>query len=95
MISERRERRSQQRNAEAQSQATHDSRRHARSRSNQLNRKRREFAHTLAPIIDEIRAAGVSTLKGIAKCLNARGFKTPLGRAFTRQAVAKALRRVG
>jgi DNA invertase Pin-like site-specific DNA recombinase len=46
------------------------------------------FAATLAPVIAGIRKAGVTTLRGIAECLNARGFKTPAGKAFTRQAVA-------
>jgi DNA invertase Pin-like site-specific DNA recombinase len=58
-----------------------------------LKRKAAEFVATLAPIIQEIQGAGVTTLKGIARCLNARGFKTPLGKAFTRQAVAKVRRR--
>jgi hypothetical protein len=56
--------------------------------------KAQEFARALAPIIAEIQGAGVTTLKGIARCLNARGFKTPHGRAFTRQAVARVLRRL-
>lgn len=57
-------------------------------------RKAADFARSLAPVVSEIRQAGVTTLKGIAQCLNARGFKTPLGKPFTRQAVARALRRL-
>ncbi len=56
--------------------------------------KTRAFTDRLAPVIAEITAAGVTTLKGIAQCLNARGFKTPQGAAFTRQAVAKQMRRL-
>lgn len=47
------------------------------------------FAAKLAPVIAEIRKAGVVTLRGIAQCLNARGFRTALGKEFTRQAVAR------
>jgi DNA invertase Pin-like site-specific DNA recombinase len=57
-------------------------------------RKAQTFAASLAPVFKEIAAAGVRTLKGIARCLNARGFKTPQGKAFTRQAVARVLRHV-
>jgi len=57
-------------------------------------RKATEFAHTLALVIEEIKQAGVTTLKGLARCLNARGFKTANGAAFTRQAVARTLRRL-
>lgn len=57
-------------------------------------RRVKDFAHKLAPVIAEINAAGVTTLRGVAQCLNARGFKTPMGKAFTRQAVAKLNRRL-
>ncbi|HYI82134.1 MAG TPA: recombinase family protein [Acetobacteraceae bacterium] len=40
----------------------------------------RDRAMDLAPIIAEIRAAGVTTLAGIAKALAARGVPTPSGR---------------
>lgn len=52
------------------------------------------FAHKLVPVLKEINAAGVTTLRGIAECLNRRGYTTPLGKAFTRQAVAKLQRRL-
>ena len=45
------------------------------------------YAESLLPVIKEIRAAHVTTLRGIAQCLNARGFKTPNGRAFKPQSV--------
>jgi len=45
------------------------------------------YAESLLPVINEIRAAHVTTLRGIAQCLNARGFKTPNGRAFKPQSV--------
>lgn len=38
-------------------------------------------------VVQEIRAAHVSTLRGIAQCLNARGFKTPNGKMFKPQSV--------
>ena len=52
------------------------------------------FAVQFAPVVEEIKVAGVSTLKGIAHCLNVRGFKTPHGAAWTRQGVARLLRRL-
>jgi len=52
-------------------------------------RRAARFAEKLGPVLEEIKHAGVTTLKGIAQCLNARGFLTPLGRPFTRQAVAR------
>ena len=35
-----------------------------------------EFAAKVFPIIEEIKAAGVQTLQGIADCLNRRGIPT-------------------
>ena len=59
------------------------------------NAKRTEaYAHGLAPVIKEIQAAHVTTLRGIAQCLNARGFKTPNGKAFAPQSVKNVLARV-
>ena len=51
------------------------------------------YAQSLAPIIKEIRAAHVTTLRGIAQCLNARGFKTPNGKAFKPQSVKNLVER--
>jgi hypothetical protein len=45
------------------------------------------------PVIQEIKKAHVTSLSGIAHCLNVRGFKTPNGRAFAAQSVKNALRR--
>jgi DNA invertase Pin-like site-specific DNA recombinase len=52
------------------------------------------YAKSLLPIVQEIKAAHVTTLRGIAQCLNARGFKTPNGKAFKPQSVKNLLRRV-
>jgi DNA invertase Pin-like site-specific DNA recombinase len=52
-----------------------------------------EYAKELLPIVREIRAAHVTTLRGIAQCLNARGFKTPNGKAFKPQSVKNLLER--
>jgi len=66
----------------------------ARSKAVATNkRKAAAFAARLCPVIAEIRAAGVDTLKGIAGCLNARGLRTAMGREWTRQAVAKVMAR--
>jgi DNA invertase Pin-like site-specific DNA recombinase len=51
------------------------------------------YAQTLAPVIQEIRAAHVTTLKGVAQCLNARGFKTPNGKSFQAQSVKNVVER--
>lgn len=51
------------------------------------------YARSLAPIVDEIRAAHVTTLRGIAQCLNARGFKTPNGKTFLPQSVKNLVTR--
>jgi DNA invertase Pin-like site-specific DNA recombinase len=51
------------------------------------------YAKSLLPVIKEIRAAHVTTLRKIAQCLNARGFKTPNNRAFKAQSVKNLLER--
>jgi DNA invertase Pin-like site-specific DNA recombinase len=40
------------------------------------------YAQSLIPVVAEIRAAHVKSLRKIAQCLNARGFTTPTGKAF-------------
>ena len=57
-------------------------------------RKAADFAAQLKPVTEEIKAAGVHTLKGIARCLNARGIRTPQGKSWTRQAVARIQKRL-
>jgi DNA invertase Pin-like site-specific DNA recombinase len=49
----------------------------ARSRKTEMAKTK---ARNLAAIITDIEKAGVSTLSGIAKALEARGVKTPRGR---------------
>lgn len=51
------------------------------------------YAESLAPVIREIQKAHVASLRGIAQCLNARGFKTPNGKAFAAQSVKNILNR--
>jgi DNA invertase Pin-like site-specific DNA recombinase len=41
-----------------------------------------EFAAKVFPIIEEIKSAGVSTLRGICECLNRRGISTRNGKAW-------------
>jgi DNA invertase Pin-like site-specific DNA recombinase len=50
-------------------------------------------AEDLLPVISEIQKAHVTSLRGIAQCLNARGFKTPNGKAFAAQSVKNLLAR--
>ena len=52
------------------------------------------YAQRIAPIVKEIRAAHVTTLRGIAQCLNARGFTTPNGKAFKPQSVKNLVERI-
>jgi DNA invertase Pin-like site-specific DNA recombinase len=52
------------------------------------------YSSDLAPIIKEIQQAHVITLRGIAQCLNVRGFKTPNGKAFAAQSVKNILDRI-
>lgn len=56
-----------------------------------IQRKATEHAAKLAPVIKEIRKAGVTSLRGIAQCLNARGCSTPNGKEFAAQSVKNAL----
>ena len=51
------------------------------------------YAEGLLPIIAEIKRAHVSSLREIARCLNARGFKTPNGKAFAAQSVKNVVDR--
>jgi len=51
------------------------------------------YAQSLVPVIAEIRAAHVTTLRKIAQCLNARGFKTPNNKTFKAQSVKNLLDR--
>jgi hypothetical protein len=54
-----------------------------------------ERAAKLAPIIAEIKAAGITRLSGIAPALNARGVLTPTGRRFwSSSQIAQLLRRL-
>jgi DNA invertase Pin-like site-specific DNA recombinase len=52
------------------------------------------FAQALAPVLEEIKKAHVTTLRGIAECLNRRGYKTPNGKAFAPQSVKNVLERL-
>jgi DNA invertase Pin-like site-specific DNA recombinase len=53
------------------------------------------FASNVAPIIREIQASGVSSHRGIARALNARGVGTARGGEWTAVQVGSILRRVG
>ena len=52
------------------------------------------YAQSLLPVIEEIRAAHVTTLRKMAQCLNARGFKTPNNKGFKAQSVKNLLERM-
>ena len=57
-------------------------------------RNANRFASGLAPVISDIRSAGITTHHGIAAALNARGVGTPRGGQWTATAVRRALERV-
>jgi DNA invertase Pin-like site-specific DNA recombinase len=62
-----------------------------------LNTARQEaadsFAANVRPIIKEIQASGITSLRGVAKALSVRGVKTARGGAWTAVQVADILRR--
>jgi len=51
------------------------------------------FAANVRPIIKEIQASGVRSLRGVARALTARGFRSPRGRDWSDVQVAAVLRR--
>jgi DNA invertase Pin-like site-specific DNA recombinase len=51
------------------------------------------FAANVRPIIKEIRASGVSSLRGVARALTARGVRTARGGDWTAVQVSDILRR--
>jgi DNA invertase Pin-like site-specific DNA recombinase len=51
------------------------------------------FAANVRPIIEQIQASGVSSLRGVAKALNARGIRTARGREWTAVQVSNVLER--
>ena len=58
----------------------------------EANQRRADaYANNLVVVIDEIKNAHVASLRGIARCLNARGFRTPNGKAFAAQSVKNVL----
>lgn len=64
----------------------------ARARAIAANqRKAAAHAAAIAPVITEIRKAGVTSFTGIAQCLNARGFTTANGKQFFAQSVKNLL----
>ncbi|MEX0298832.1 MAG: recombinase family protein, partial [Kordiimonas sp.] len=52
------------------------------------------FARTISPIIDEIRAAGINTLSGIASALNRRGIPTARGGSWAATTVGNVIARL-
>ncbi len=54
-----------------------------------------QFAANTRPVIDSIRDSGVSSLRGIAEALNARGIQAPRGGEWHPTAVARVLGRTG
>lgn len=65
-----------------------------KGRSAQAHRARVR-ATEIVPIIQEIRAAGLTTLEEIARALNRRGYKTTRGKAWHKTTVMRVLRTAG
>jgi DNA invertase Pin-like site-specific DNA recombinase len=66
----------------------------ARSKGNEANRAAaHSFAHNVLPIVQQIQASGVTSLRGIARALNARGVATARGGAWEARTVSNLLRR--
>jgi hypothetical protein len=59
--------------------------------SNKANADR--FAANVLPVIEQIKASGATSLRGIAKALNARGIATARGGVWTPVQVTAVLRR--
>ena len=55
----------------------------------------RRFAKNVAPVIQQIKASGVASLRGIASVLNARGVRTARGGQWAATQVAAVLKRAG
>lgn len=55
----------------------------------------RQRAEDVAPCIEAARAAGITSLCGIASYLNNEGVTTPRGKAWTATAVARTLKQLG
>ena len=54
----------------------------------------RRFAENTAPVIQQVRASGVTSLRGIARVLNARGIRTARGGKWAATQVGVVLKRV-
>jgi DNA invertase Pin-like site-specific DNA recombinase len=52
-----------------------------------------QFAANVRPVIEQIRASGITSLRAVAKALNARGVATARGGAWTAVQVTNVLRR--
>jgi hypothetical protein len=53
------------------------------------------YAANVLPLIREVQASGVKSLRGVARALAARGIATARGGAWTHVQVTEILRRVG
>ena len=58
-----------------------------------LQREADRFARNVLPVIESIRHSGMTTLRGIAQALNARGIKTARGGTWEAQTVRNVLSR--
>ena len=67
----------------------------ARTRAAASNREAADqFAANVLPVIQQIRASGIRSLRGVARALTARGIKTARDGEWSAVQVADILRRV-
>jgi hypothetical protein len=55
----------------------------------------RRFAENVAPVIHQVQASGVRSLRGVAAVLNARGVRTARGGRWAATQVGAVLARIG
>lgn len=52
------------------------------------------FAHSISPLIESLRATGITSQRGLAEALNLRGVRTPLGSTWSAVTIGRVLRRL-
>lgn len=53
-----------------------------------------DFARSLSPLIESLRATGITSQRGLADALNQRGVRTPRGAAWSAVTIGRVLRRL-
>lgn len=53
-----------------------------------------DFAHSISPLIESLRATGITSQRGLAEALNLRGVRTPRGSTWSAVTIGRVLRRL-